>query len=152
MDARRIFVVFAVLAMLAQPGIGGASEDARQQHGPHIDTHRTFALGPGREWRWFTFRERSGVILLNRITVPAGSRVRVDARIPRLAGATVWSWPLEEDPSISCHAKDGRQVCTQAEEWCPMPAATWHFHLVKLSGPAGAVRFDFVVAPPPNKR
>jgi hypothetical protein len=29
-----------------------------------------------------------------------------------------------------------------------MPEATWHVHLVKLSGATGAVRFDFVVAPP----
>lgn len=30
-----------------------------------------------------------------------------------------------------------------------MPQATWHFHLVKLSGPAGSIRFDYVVAAPP---
>jgi hypothetical protein len=40
-------------------------------------------------------------------------------------------------------------VCTQSEEWCPMPQAVWHFRLVKLSGPAGPVRFDYVVAAPP---
>lgn len=43
-------------------------------------------------------------------------------------------------------------VCTQSEEWCPMPQAVWHFHLVKLSGPAGAVRFDYLVAVPPPQR
>ena len=36
-----------------------------------------------------------------------------------------------------------------AEQWCPMPQATWHFRLVKLSGPAGPIRFDYVVAAPP---
>ncbi len=32
-----------------------------------------------------------------------------------------------------------------------MPPATWHFRLVKLAGPAGPVRFDYVVAAPPPK-
>jgi hypothetical protein len=33
-----------------------------------------------------------------------------------------------------------------------MPQAIWHFHLVKLNGPAGPVRLDYVVAaPPPGK-
>jgi hypothetical protein len=29
-----------------------------------------------------------------------------------------------------------------------MPDATWHFHLIKLSGQPGSIRFDYVVAPP----
>ncbi len=29
-----------------------------------------------------------------------------------------------------------------------MPQATWHFRLVKLGGPAGPIRFDYVVAAP----
>lgn len=116
------------------------------------ETSRTFHLGPGSEVRWFTLRERGGVILLNRLTVPRGVRAVVDARIPHLAGARVISWPDRNDPSLSCRAKGGYQVCTQSEEWCPMPQATWHFHLVKLSGPAGPVRFDYLVAPPPRQR
>ncbi len=32
-----------------------------------------------------------------------------------------------------------------------MPRATWHVHLVKLDGPAGTVRFDFVVGTPPHE-
>jgi hypothetical protein len=31
-----------------------------------------------------------------------------------------------------------------------MPSATWHLRLVKLSGPAGPVRFRDVVAAPPQ--
>jgi hypothetical protein len=30
-----------------------------------------------------------------------------------------------------------------------MPQAIWHFHLVKLSGPTGPIRFDYGVAAPP---
>ncbi len=41
-------------------------------------------------------------------------------------------------------------VCAEGVQWCPMPQATWHFRLVKLSGPAGPVRFDYVVAAPPK--
>jgi hypothetical protein len=33
-----------------------------------------------------------------------------------------------------------------------MPPATWHFRLVKLGGPPGWIRFDYVVAPPPSGR
>jgi hypothetical protein len=123
--------------------------------GPQIDlatgfqTTRTFAIPAGRATRNFTFRERSGVILVNRLTVVHGIRAFVDARIPRLAGARVMSWPSRNDPSLSCRRKGAFDVCTQAEEWCPMPQATWRFHLVKLSGPPGAIRFDYLVAPPP---
>jgi len=38
----------------------------------------------------------------------------------------------------------------QSEEWCPTPKATWHFRLVKVAGPAGPIRFVYVVAPPPK--
>lgn len=72
----------------------------------------------------------------------------VEARIPHLAGARVWSWPLRNDPALSCARKGAFDVCTQGEEWCPMPKATCHFRLVKLSGPAGPIRFDYVVGPP----
>jgi hypothetical protein len=30
-----------------------------------------------------------------------------------------------------------------------MPVATWLFHLLKLSGPARPIRFDYVVGAPP---
>jgi len=116
-----------------------------------FETTRTFHLGPGRASRTFAFREHSGVILLNRLIVRRGVRVVVDARIPHLAGARVVSWQSQNDPSLSCSERRAPVVCTQGEEWCPMPQATWRFHLVKLSGPAGPVRFDYVVAaPPPN--
>ena len=110
---------------------------------------RTFELGAGRSTRMFTFRERTGVILGNRLTVPPGVRVIVDAQIPRLAGARVTSWPNRDDPSLSCQRQRVAEVCNQGEEWCPMPQATWHFKLIKLAGPAGQIRFDYVVASRP---
>jgi hypothetical protein len=90
------------------------------------------------------------VILLNKLTVPYGVRALVDARTPHLAGARALSWPSKDDPSLSCRRHGAFEACTQSEEWCPMPQATWHFHLVKLSGPARAVRFDYVVAAAPR--
>ncbi len=39
-------------------------------------------------------------------------------------------------------------VCTQSVEQCPMPKSAWRVHLVKAGGPAGLVRFDFVVGKP----
>ena len=110
---------------------------------------RTFELDAGRVTRTFTLHERGGVILVNRLTVSHGVRAFVDARIPGLAGARVSSWTSLNDPSLVCRRRGAFDVCTQSEEWCPMPQAVWHFRLVKLSGPAGPVRFDYVVAAPP---
>lgn len=114
-----------------------------------FETSRLFSVGRGRAIRRFTLRERSGVILLNRITVPHGVRAIVEATIPGLAGARVTSWLVHNDPSLSCRREGSSDVCRQSEEWCPMPQATRHFRLVKLSGLGGPIRFDYVVAPPP---
>jgi hypothetical protein len=118
-----------------------------------FETTRTLQLPAGRASRTFTLRERSGVILINRLTVRRGVRVTVYASIPHLAGAGVISWPDQRgrDTSLACQRKGPYETCNQAEEWCPMPKATWHVRLVKLSGPAGAVRFDYLVAPPPRR-
>jgi hypothetical protein len=107
-------------------------------------------IGAGRATRAFTFREREGVILVNRLTVPHGVRAFVEAEIPGVAGARVQSWPNRNQPALSCRKQAAFDVCTQGEEWCPMPGTTWHFRLVKLSGPGGAIRFDYVIAPPPK--
>ena len=138
----------AVLLLAAQPA-GAVGLPRAGGHPTAFQTTRTFRLGAGRASRTFRFHERSGVILVNRLTVPHGMRVIVEARIPQLAGARVTSWPSRNDPSLSCRHHGAVKVCTQGEEWCPMPEATWHFRLVKLSGPAGPIRFDYVVATPP---
>jgi hypothetical protein len=118
-----------------------------------FETTRTFRLPAGRAVRTFTLRERSGVILVNRLTVPRSARVTAYASIPHLAGAGVASRPDQRgrDSSLSCRRQGAAEVCDQGEEWCPMPKATWRVRLVKLSSPAGPVRFDYVVAPPPRR-
>lgn len=142
----------AIALFTVQPS--AATAPAETSPSPQrFTTTRTFLLPAGRASRRFTFHERSGVILINRLTVRPGVRVTNYTSIPHRAGVSVTSWPLPRtrDPSLSCRHKDSLQICTQAEEWCPMPQATWHVHLVKLSGEAGAVRFDYLVAPPPHR-
>jgi len=136
----------AVLASTART----AAEHLLRQPRSVSQTTRTFRLGAGHVTRTFTFREGSGVILLNQLTVRHGVRAFVKARIPHLAGAEVWSWQSRNRRAASCLRHGAFDVCTQGEEWCPMPSATWHFRLVKLSGPAGPVRFRYVVAAPPK--
>ena len=135
-------------AVLATPARAVSRRQPRQPPGA-FQTTRTFRLGAGRATRTFTFREQSGVILRNQLTVRHGVRAFADARIPHVAGAKVRSWASRNNPSLSCRPDGAFDVCTQGEEWCPMPEATWQFHLVKLSGPAGPIRFDYVVAAPP---
>ncbi len=100
-------------------------------------------------------RERSGVILLVRLIVPHGVRAHLQATIPHLAGVWIATGgrridpPRAPAPGIGCRQQGRYDVCTQPEEWCPMPAALWRMHLVKRSGPAGPIRIDFVVGPPP---
>ena len=139
----------ATVAALLLPTQTTAGNGQLHHSASPFQTSRVVRLGSGHATRAFTFRERSGVILVNRLTVPHGVRAVVDARIPRLAGARVTSWPSHNDPSLSCRQQGAVDVCKQEEEWCPMPQATWHFRLVKLGGPAGPIRFDYVVAPPP---
>lgn len=143
-------VIAGVAALFAvQPSAATAPHRARTAT-RGFETGRTFQLPAGHASRFFTLRERSGVILVNRLTVRRGVRVTVYASIPHLAGAGVISWPDQRgrDASLACRRKGPYEICNQAEEWCPMPRATWHVRLVKLAGPAGAVRFDYLVAPP----
>lgn len=115
---------------------------------PQFTTTRTFLLAAGRAQRRFELHERSGVILLSRLAVPVGVRAYVDATIPHLAG-TRFSTARAHDPALTCRRKSNFSVCTQSQEWCPMPSAVWRLHLVKQSGPAGRVRIDYVVDTPP---
>jgi len=89
--------------------------------------------------------EPAGVIRLLRITVPNGTRADITGVIPGVAAIGI-STPQRFIPSETCQRRGGVDVCTQAEQACPMPAATWQFRIDKLAGPAGQVRLDFVVA------
>jgi DNA-binding beta-propeller fold protein YncE len=91
------------------------------------------------------------MIRLLRVTVPHGTRADLTGVIPHLAGVGI-STPRSTAPSETCGRRGAVDVCTQAEEACPMPAATWRFRLRKLAGPAGEVKLEFVVARPPPRR
>jgi hypothetical protein len=135
--------------MLSDQAGSASHQPKAREYSTVFQTTRTFQLGAGRATRRFSFRERSGVILVNRLTVAHGMRVVVEARIPHVAVARASSLASRNNPS-PCRRTGAFDVCTQAEEWCPMPRALWQFQLVKLSGPAGQIRFDFVVKPPPG--
>lgn len=143
MGLRRVLIYtssIGALLLLAQSSVGATP----------FQTTRSFTLGPGRSVRTFTLREQSGVILLSRLTVPHGADVVVAARIPHVAGAGVSSRPRRNSPSLVCKRRGAFDVCTEGQEWCPMPQAVWHVRLVKRSGPAGLVRLDYVVGDPPG--
>ncbi len=134
--------------VLAAAG-GTVSGHQPRQHRAGFQTTRTFWLGAGPATRTFTLREPSGVVVRSQLTIRHGVRAYVDAQIPG-AEVEVWSWASRNDPAASCRRDGAFDVCTQGEEWCPMPQATWYLRLVKVGGPAGPVRFDFVVAAPPG--
>src|SRR6202011_5381002 len=91
--------------------LGGAvSADGRRAvkaSGHEIQTSRLFQLGAGIAQETFTLRERSGVILINRLTVPHGVRAYADATVPQLAGALagtrVSTTTSASNPSLTCH-------------------------------------------------
>jgi hypothetical protein len=85
------------------------------------------------------------VIRLLRVAVPAGARVNVIGVIPGVAGVRISTPAARNDPAESCERRSAVVVCTQSEEACPIPAATWRFQLRKLAGPAGLIRLSFVV-------
>ena len=99
----------------------------------------------------FTMHEGSGVILLAQIAAPPGVRAFVDATNPYGGATRITTVVARHDSSLVCRLRGGLEVCTQAMEACPMTEATWRFHVVKLSGPAGPVRVEFVVGARPSQ-
>jgi hypothetical protein len=140
-----VAVAYGALHM-ASAGARDASSGAQ----PVTKTSRAFQLGSGGALRVFKMRKHSGVVLLTRLTVAHGIRAYVTATIPKVSGVRVSTIPERGDPRSPCHRQGRFDVCTQSQEWCPMPAAAWHIRLVKVGGPAGLVRFDFVVGKPPS--
>jgi hypothetical protein len=107
-------------------------------------------LRSGRGATTFRLREPAGVVLLARISSPRGVRAFVNATIPGVAGVRFGTGHSPGPLSLSCAVHGTRTVCTQAVQWCPMPKATWRFHIAKSAGPAGDLRVDFVVGPKPH--
>ena len=99
----------------------------------------------------FAMHEPAGVILLAQISAPRGVRAVVDATNPFGGSARIATIADRRDPSRPCRLRGGVNVCTQAYEACPLVEATWRFHIVKLSGPAGPVRVDFIVGARPSQ-
>lgn len=107
---------------------------------------QSIEVGSGAAMTRFDVAEPAGVIRLLRLTVPHGTRADLAGVIPEVAGIAI-STPRSTGPSETCHRRGVLDVCTQAEQACPMPAATWQFQLRKLAGPPGRIRLDFVIGP-----
>jgi hypothetical protein len=111
---------------------------------------RIVHLGPGQAQVRASLPEPDGVILLARVSAPRGIHVSVRLTDLNVASISFANTPSKRDPSLSCRAQGDTQVCTQAEEWCPMPAGNWRLRVTKPSGPGADVRVDFVVGPSPR--
>ena len=140
-----VAVAYAALHFAA-PGAGDTvSLPARAPTASHV-----FEFGPGSARRVFAVRQPSGVVLLTRLTVRHGIRAWATATVPNVSGVRVSTIRERGDPLSPCRRRRRFDVCTQSQEWCPMPAARWRILLVKVGGPASLVRFDFVVGKPPR--
>lgn len=109
-------------------------------------TSRWFQLPAGPANRTFKMRRPSGIVRLTRITTAYGIRASVTATVGRLIAVSVSNDSERYDPVRRCRREGSLMICAQAQEGCPAPAAVWRVQLEKLGGPAGLVRFDFVVS------
>ena len=141
-------VAAAAVAVWATGGgqLTGGSDHAARLSATAAVRH----LRSGRRATTFSLREPAGVVLLARISAPRGVRAFVNATIPGVAGVPIGTTPDRYGRNPTCKVHSGLNVCTEAVEWCPMPKATWRFHVTKSAGPAGDVRVDFVVGPQPH--
>ncbi len=159
------FALFALLASGAWGAVGSHAAGAQRpvhppahvrttrrsvvQHGPQHRAprprSRTIHVPSGAAVKRFDVSEPTGTVRLLRVTVPDETRARIIGTIPHVAGISIFTPRQRHDPSETCQRRGGTDVCTQGEEACPMPPATWHFRLNKLAGPAGEIRLDFAV-------
>ena len=134
----RLLTALLLAAALAVPG------DAR----PGSHPYSVAALfGAGRETRTFRLEEPAGVILLYRLSTPAGAKVAATVQWPHV---TVPLRIATDSPGV-CSTAGGRTTCTVGEEWCPMNPATWHVRIEKRVGPAGEIKLWFRVGRPPGR-
>lgn len=152
---RRAVVVGGSLAVAATAVAvltagGGQSARGRDRAARLSATTAIRHLLSGHRATTFSLREPAGVVLLARVSTPRGVRAFVNATIPGVAGVRFGTGHSPGPLSLSCAVHDARTICTQAVQWCPMPKATWRFHVAKSAGPAGDVRVDFVVGPEPG--
>jgi hypothetical protein len=143
---RAVLSLAVAVATLTYASAGAGQAPTRQD----AETSRTIAFGPGRAHRVLTMRQPRGVVLLTRLTTTYGIRASVAATIPGVGGVRAVNYGNLGSPS-PCRREGSLMVCTPSHEWCPMPKARWRVHVLKAGGPAGIVRFDFVVGPPPRR-
>lgn len=123
--------------------------DAGTRHVTAGERRGVLRIPAGASTARLDFSESAGVIRLLRVVVPAGTRADLTGVVRGVAGVRISTPVARNDPSEACARLGRAEVCTQSEEACPMPAATWHFRLIKLAGPAGWVRVEFVVSQAP---
>jgi hypothetical protein len=90
-------------------------------------------------------RRPYGIVRLARITAKSGIRASVEATAGHLLAVSLSNDPQHDDPARECRSRGDLEICTVAQEGCPSPPALWRVRLEKRGGPAGLVRFDFVV-------
>ena len=154
---RRRAVAVGVTAAVAAAAVtlivgGGAASGGRAHAASAPATTVVRHLTGGRGETTFSLREPAGVVLLARVSAPRGVRAFVNATIPGVAGVPMGTTPDGFGQNPTCAVRGRLNVCTEAVEWCPMPQATWRFHVAKVAGPAGDVRVDFIVGPKPSSR
>lgn len=106
---------------------------------------RGIHVASGAAVKRFELSEPGGAIRLLRVTVPQGTRAQLTAVIPGTAGVGISVPRGRVDSAEVCRRAGAVDVCSQSEEACPMPPATWRFRLRKLAGPAGEIRIEFAV-------
>lgn len=137
-NSRQIAHEYPARASMPTTGSRDGVTDPLRQH------TRSVYVPAGATVKRFDIAEPAGVIRLLRITVPHRTSANLTGVIPDLAGIAIRT-PRSHVPSESCQQRGEVDICTQAEEACPMPAATWRFRLQKRAGPAGQVRVEFIV-------
>lgn len=103
----------------------------------------TIHFGPSRSVRHFVLTEPAGTIKLLRLIVPHGDRARLTGNIPGIAEITIST--TAHAPNPVCEPSSTATICSEQEEQCPMPAATWRFRLQQSEGPGGTIRVEFKV-------
>jgi hypothetical protein len=93
--------------------------------------------------RQFVMAEPAGVVEFLRLIVPHGDRVQLTGTIPGVAEVAIST--TAQPPNPVCNPRGSSTICSEAEQQCPMPAATWQFRLQKLAGPGGTIRAQFKV-------
>lgn len=122
-----IFALFVLLAFGAWGAAGRRGVPARTSR-PVLATQqrvarprsRSLQVGSGAALKRFDVSEPAGVIRLLRVTVPHGTRAKLTGAIPQVAGVAI-STPQGTVPSETCQRRGAADICTQAEQACPMP-------------------------------